>query len=164
MSSSNQTVDTSGNVLTLTRTFDAPRSLVFEAYSTCEHLKNWWGPRSWPMVECSMEFRVGGRWHYCLRGPNAGDASWGMAVFEEIVRPERLVYFDSFADEDGNVNENMPRTRSVLEFTDLGMSTRVTMTATYPSDADLKTVLDMGMIAGITETLDRLDEHLAALV
>ena len=98
MSSSNQTVDTSGNVLTLTRTFDAPRSLVFEAYSTCEHLKNWWGPRSWPMVECSMEFRVGGRWHYCLRGPNAGDASWGMAVYEEIVRPERLVYFDSFAD------------------------------------------------------------------
>ena len=55
---SDQTVTTTGRTFILTRTFDAPRALVFAAYSSCEHLRQWWGPRSWPMVECSIDFRV----------------------------------------------------------------------------------------------------------
>lgn len=164
MASSDQTVDSHDRELVLTRTFDAPRATVFTAYSSCEHLRNWWGPRSWPMVECSMDFRVGGVWHYCLRGPNEGDESWGRAVFEEIVAPERIVYVDAFSDADGNVNEAMPQTRSIVAFEEADGKTRLTLRATYPSADDLRTVLDMGMVAGITETLDRLDEHLAATV
>jgi uncharacterized protein YndB with AHSA1/START domain len=161
MSRSDQKVETTDRELVLTRTFDAPRELVFTAYSSCEHLRNWWGPRSWPMVECTLDFRVGGVWHYCLRGPDEGDESWGRAVYDEIVEPARIAYTDAFSDAEGNVNEAMPRTRSTVEFDELDGSTRLTLRATYPSAEDLQQVLDMGMVAGMTETLDRLDEHLA---
>jgi uncharacterized protein YndB with AHSA1/START domain len=164
MKNDDQKVVTTGQELVLTRTFDAPRELVFAAYSSCEHLRHWWGPRTWPMVECTMDFRAGGVWHYCLRGPNEGDESWGRAVFDEIVEPERIAYTDAFADADGNVNEGMPQTRSTVEFADAGGKTRLTLRASYPSPAALKQVLDMGMVEGMTETLDRLDEHLATLV
>lgn len=161
MSNGDQRVETGERELVFTRTFDAPRELVFAAYSSCEHLRNWWGPRTWPMEECTMEFRVGGVWHYCLRGPNEGDESWGRAVFDEIVEPERIVYTDAFSDADGNVNEEMPQTQSIVELTDADGKTQLTLRATYPSPADLEQVLDMGVVDGMTETLDRLDEHLA---
>jgi uncharacterized protein YndB with AHSA1/START domain len=160
MSSSDQKVETTDRELVLTRTFEVPRELVFNAYSSCEHLRNWWGPRSWPMVECTLDFRVGGVWHYCLRGPEEGDESWGRAVYDEIVEPARIGYTDSFSDAEGNVNEAMPQTRSTVELEELGGSTRLTLRASYPSAEDLQQVLDMGMVAGMTETLDRLDEHL----
>lgn len=160
MTGSDQKVETGDRELVLTRTFNAPRALVFEAYSSCEHLSHWWGPRAWPMVECSMDFRVGGVWHYCLRGPNEGDAAWGRAVFDEIVEPERIRYTDAFADADGNVDERLPQTNTRVEFGDADGKTRLTLRTTYASPADLQQVLDMGMVAGITETLDRLDEHL----
>lgn len=162
MTESDQKVQTGERELVLTRTFAAPRELVFAAYSSCEHLGNWWGPRSWPMVECTMDFRVGGVWHYCLRGPNEGDEAWGRAVFDEISEPERIVYTDAFADADGNVNEGMPQTQSTIELADVDGNTLLTLRATYPSAADLQKVLDMGMVAGITETLDRLAEHVAS--
>ena len=162
MTKTEQQVETSDRELVLTRTFEAPPELVFEAYSSCEHLRNWWGPRSWPMAECTLDFRVGGVWHYCLRGPNEGDESWGHAVYDEIERPRRIVYTDAFADAEGNVNEAMPSTRVHIEFTAAGEGeTRLTMRAVYPTQAELQQVIDMGMIPGITETLDRLDEHLA---
>ena len=161
MTDSNQRIETTERELVITRTFDAPRELVFAAYSSCEHLREWFGPRTWPMVECTIDFRVSGVWHYCLRGPNDGDASWGLAVFEEIVEPERLVYTDAFSDSNRNVNENMPQTRSIVEFAETDGKTVLTIRAMYPSPDDLKQVLDMGMAEGITETFDRLDEYLA---
>ena len=164
MTQNDQKVVTRDQELVLTRTFSAPRELVFAAYSSCEHLSNWWGPRSWPMAECTMDFRVDGVWHYCLRGPNEGDESWGRAIFNEIVEPELIAYIDSFSDAEGNVNEEMPQTRSTVELAETNGKTRLTLRAKYPSSAELQRVLDMGMEQGITETLDRLDEHLAQVV
>jgi len=108
-----------------------------------------------------MDFRVGGVWHYCMRGPNEGDESWGRAIYDEIDAPQRIAYTDAFSDAEGNVNEAMPQTKSSVEFATEGDRTRLTMTATYASPEELQKVIDMGMIPGITETLDRLDEHLA---
>lgn len=116
------------------------------------------------MAECTLDFRVGGVWHYCLRGPKEGDESWGRAVFHEIVEPERIVYTDAFSDAAGKVNEQMPQTRSTVEFAGIDGKTRLTVRATYPSPADLEQVLNMGMVDGITETMDRLDEHLAQAI
>lgn len=164
MAKNDQTVVTEDATLILTRTLHAPRDLVFTAYSSCEHLSHWWGPRSWPMEECTMDFRVGGVWHYCLRGPGPDDASWGRATFEEIVEPERIAYTDAFSDAEGNVDDSMPTTRSVVELAEADGKTRLTLRARYDSPDQLRTVLDMGMVAGITETLDRLDEHLARTV
>ncbi len=156
---SDQNVTTTEHAFILTRTFDAPRALVFEAYSSCEHLRRWWGPRSWPMHECTIDFRVGGVWHYCLRGPNPEDESWGRAVYDEIVEPERIVFTDSFSDADGRANTAMPTTRSTIDFAEEGGRTRLTLRADFATSEDLRAVIDMGMEAGITETMDRLEEH-----
>lgn len=161
MAESKMKVETAGNELKYSRLFQAPRRLVFEAYSSCEHLKHWWGPRTWPMAECTMDFRVGGSWHYCLRGPEEGDESWGLAKYHEIVEPERLAYTDYFADSEGEPNLGMPQVHSTMEFIDLGDRTELRVRAVYETAEALQTVLDMGMIQGMSETLDRLDEHLA---
>lgn len=164
MNDSKMKVETTERELIFTRQFDAPREQVFRAYSSCEHLKNWWGTRTWPMVECEIDFRPGGVWHYCLRGPNTGDESWGRADYEQIVEPERLVYVDSFSDAEGTIHQEMPRARVRCDFVAIDGQTELTCRTQYESPAELKNVIEMGVIDGITETLDRLEEHLAQAV
>jgi uncharacterized protein YndB with AHSA1/START domain len=102
MSKNNSKTSTpSDREFVMERTFDAPRKLVFEAFSDCKHLTHWWGPKDWTLPVCKIDFRPGGVWHYCMRGPE-GDESWGKAIYREIVEPERIVYLDTFADEAGN--------------------------------------------------------------
>jgi uncharacterized protein YndB with AHSA1/START domain len=156
-------------VLVLEREFDAPRELVFRMFKEAEHLKHWWGPRGWEVPVCKIDFRPGGIWHYCMKcvDKNQGDfygmESWGKGVYSEIVEPERIVYTDYFSDAEGNVNESLPSTEVTLEFVDLGGSTKLINRAVYGSAEALQTVLDMGMLQGITETWNRLAEWLESL-
>ena len=152
-------VETRGGQLILTREFDAPRRKVFQAHTDCKHLKNWWGPRTWPVTHCQMDFRVGGKWHYCMTGPD-GTQSWGLAIYKEIVEPERIVYEDHFSDKDGNQNKDLPSTVATTEFLEKDGKTILRSIANYPTAEDLQKVLDMGMVAGVTETFDRLEEYL----
>ena len=154
-------VETRGGQLILTREFDAPRRKVFQAHTDCKHLKNWWGPRTWPVTYCQMDFRVGGKWHYCMTGPD-GTQSWGLAIYKEIVEPERIVYEDHFSDKDGNQNKDLPSTVATTEFLEKDGKTILRSIANYPTEEDLQKVLDMGMVAGVTETFDRLEEYLVA--
>src|SRR5437870_13759861 len=81
--------------IVLTRVFDAPRRLVFDAFSKPELLKRWFGPRGWSLVVCEVDLRVGGGFRFVLRGPDGRDI--GMrGVYREIVPPERSVHVDSF--------------------------------------------------------------------
>src|SRR5688572_2037912 len=152
-------VETKGSELIMTRQFNAPRKLVFETYTDCKHLKHWWGPREWPLSYCKMDFRVGGTWHFCMKGPD-GTESWGKALYKEIKAPEKIYYEDYFSDKDGNLNKEMPSTMLKFDFEEAGGKTIVKGTAKYASEADLQKVLDMGMIEGMAETLDRLEEYL----
>lgn len=155
-------VETRGGDLILTRQFDAPRRKVFEAHSDCKHLMNWWGPRQWPLTYCKMDFRVGGKWHFCMTGPD-GTESWGLVIYKEIREPEYIVYEDHFADKDGNVNKEFPSTVIRTEFQEKDGKTIAKTTAKYSSPEDLKKVMDMGMIEGTSETFDRLEEYLAVM-
>lgn len=156
-------------VLVLERTFDAPRELVFTMFAELEHLKAWWGPRGWELPVSRMDFRPGGEWHYCMKcvdpaqGSFYGMESWGKAVYREIVEPERIVYVDYFSDADGNENAEMPATEVTMEFIDLGGRTKIVSRSSYVSPEALQQVMDMGMLQGITETWDRLEERLAGL-
>lgn len=156
-------------VLVLERVFDAPRSLVFQMYSQAEHLTHWWGPRGWELPVCKVDFRPGGVWHYCMKcvDKNQGDffgmESWGKAVYEQIVEPERIVYTDFFSDADGNTNKDMPSTNVTVTFVELGAQTRLVSRAEYVSAEALESVMKMGMLEGITQTWDRLEERLGAL-
>lgn len=154
-------------VLVLERVFDAPRDLVFRMFKDSEHLKHWWGPRGWELPVSDMDFRPGGSWHYCMKcvdenqGEFYGMESWGKAVYKEIAEPEKIVYTDYFSDAEGNESTTLPASDTVLEFVDLGGKTRLVSRTEYKSVEDLKKVMDMGMMEGITQTWDRLEEHLA---
>jgi uncharacterized protein YndB with AHSA1/START domain len=86
----------------ITREFDAPRESVWKAWTECERLMRWWGPNGFTTPLCKIDLRPRGVFHYCMRSPEGRDYC-GKAVYREIVGPERIVYTDSFADEEGNV-------------------------------------------------------------
>ncbi len=88
--------------MTITRIFDAPRELVWKAWSDPEQLKRWWGPEHFTAPTCKVDFRVGGIYHFCMRSPEGQDF-WSTGQYQEITPIERLVFTDSFADAFGNV-------------------------------------------------------------
>jgi uncharacterized protein YndB with AHSA1/START domain len=153
-------------VLILEREFNAPRDLVFTMFKEPEHLKHWWGPAGWELPVCNIDFRPGGVWHYCMKcvDPNQGQfygmESWGKAIYQDINEPETIIYTDYFSDAEGNINSNMPSTEVTLEFIELGDKTILVNRGEYVSAEALKTVIDMGMLEGITETWNRLEKHL----
>ena len=93
--------ETADREFVLTRVFDAPRELVFKAWTNPKHLMRWWAPKGCTTPFCKVDLRPGGKFHYCMRLPE-GREIWGMGIYREIVVPSRLVYADSFADAQGN--------------------------------------------------------------
>src|SRR5688572_22943410 len=87
--------------LVLTRVFDAPRELVFQAWTEPEHLKRWWGPNGFTLPYCTVDLRPGGAIHFCMRSPD-GFEIWSKGIYREIVPPERFVSTNYFSDEQGN--------------------------------------------------------------
>ncbi|WP_141433938.1 SRPBCC domain-containing protein [Bacillus sp. 03113] len=162
-------IKTDGPELILERVFNAPRELVFKAFSEAEHLKEWWGPRGWILTVCNVDFRPGGIWHYCMKcidekqGDFYGFESWGKGVYQEIVENEKVVYIDYFSDAEGNEAEGMPPSEITMTFVEYEGKTKLISRSKFPSAEALKTVMEMGMEQGITETWDRLAEHLQSI-
>lgn len=158
-----------GNEIVLEREFDAPKELVFKAFSEAQHLKHWWGPRGWILTVCEIDFREGGVWHYCMKcvDENQGDfygfESWGKGVYKEIVHGEKVVYMDYFSDEEGNESDQMPATLCTLIFKEQDGKTTVINRGEYVSAEALQAVMEIGMEQGISETWDRLAEYLVTL-
>jgi uncharacterized protein YndB with AHSA1/START domain len=139
----------------MTRLFDAPRELVFEAFTNPEHVPHWFGPRGWSVPVCEIDLRPGGAWRYVLRGPN--DEEMGMSgVYQEIAPPERVITTESFDDYPGE-------SLNTLALTEKGGKTRYTVTVLYPNKETRDAVLATGMSEGAAETLERLAEHLETL-
>jgi len=89
----------------LTRTFDAPRDLVWAAWTERDHLMRWFGPKGFTTSAATLDIRPGGIFHYCMRSPD-GHEMWGKWTFREIVKPERLVVIVSFSDAKGGVTRH----------------------------------------------------------
>ena len=141
--------------IVLTREFDAPRELVFEAHTSSEHMARWWGPRGYEVVSCEIDFRVGGKWRIVHRG---GGQEFGFrGEYREIVPPERIVWTFEFEGAPGHISvETM-----TLEEHD-GRTT-LTATARYDGIESRDAVLQSGMTEGAGETFDRLEEYLASI-
>jgi uncharacterized protein YndB with AHSA1/START domain len=88
--------------LVITRIFDAPRELVWKAWTDPELVKHWWGPKGFTSPVSKIDLRVGGVYLNCMRSPDGQDY-WSTGVYREIVEPERIVCTDSFSDSEGNV-------------------------------------------------------------
>jgi uncharacterized protein YndB with AHSA1/START domain len=145
----------SDRVIEMTRLFDAPRELVFEAFTNPEHVPHWFGPRGWSVPVCEIDLRPGGAWRYVLRGPN--DEEMGMSgVYQEITPPERVVTTESFDDYPGE-------SLNTLALTEEDGKTRYTVTVLYADKETRDAVLASGMSEGAAETLERLAEHLETL-
>ncbi|MBI5283563.1 MAG: SRPBCC domain-containing protein [Chloroflexi bacterium] len=109
--------------LTITRIFDAPRELVWKAWTEPERFMRWWGPKDFTSPRCEIDLRVGGRYLWCMRWPDGRD-SYTTGEYREIVPLERLVYTDCFADKQGNA---VPATHYGLG-ADFPFETQVTLT------------------------------------
>jgi len=155
-SGSKLTVTTPDREIVMTRVFDAPRDLVFEAHSSCEHLSHWWGPRKYEVTSCEVDFRPGGRWRIVHRGPD-GDEIAFFGEYREIVRPERFVWTFGF---EGMPGEPGPET---YVFEEHDGKTTLTASAVFNTVEERDGVLESGMESGAAETYDRLDEYLEFL-
>ena len=142
--------------IAMTRVFDAPRRLVFEAHSKCEHVQHWWGWRVSAMTSCKMDFRPGGAWRYVSR-MDTGQEYVFSGEFREIVAPERFVWTFLY--------EGAPGEPCVEAFTFAEKDGRTTLTSrtTFATKADRDALLETGMETGAAETWDRLAEYLPTL-
>jgi uncharacterized protein YndB with AHSA1/START domain len=133
--------------LLLKRTFDAPRRLVFEAWSRPEHLARWWGPKGFTLPTCEVDFRTGGRFRLCMRAPNGTEYPFA-GVYDEVVPSERIVFTGAI--HDGN------DVTTTVTFAEAGGKTTLTVRQAYAFESDAT----RGAAEGWTQSLERLADLL----
>jgi uncharacterized protein YndB with AHSA1/START domain len=160
------------DALLITRHFAAPRELVWDCYTKEEHLRNWWGPKGFKMLKCSIDLRVGGIFHYGMQSPN-GQVMWGKWVFHKIEKPHLLANTVSFSNAEAGITHNPyapvwpPATYSEITFTDLGDETEISLTwePGEATDAEIEAFRSAhaGMNGGCEGTFSQLDAYLETL-
>jgi len=136
--------------LVITRTFDAPRRLVFAAWSKPENLVHWWGPKGFTLPKCEVDFRPGGLFHFVMRGPDGKDYPF-RGSYLEIVEPERIVSQGVIHDEPGH------QVWTTVTFAEENGKTKLTVQQTYSFETDAT----RGAAEGWKQTLDRLVDFVA---
>jgi len=164
---------TSHREMVIARIFNAPRELVFKAFTDPEHLMHWWGPKGFKMLVSNLDLRPGGVFHYAMSSPE-GHEMWGKFVYHEIAAPKRMVFVNSFSDKDGNLTRHpMSSTwplevRNTLTLLDQNGKTALILrggpiNATEEEIKTFETNFD-SMQKGFAGTFDQLDEYLAQAV
>ena len=159
-------------IFTTHRVFDAPRELVFDAWTKLDHLDKWFAPKGFDILGGKLDLKVGGIYHYGLRSPD-GVEVWGKWTFREIKRPEKLVVIVSFSDKDGGVsvhpgNPTWPKqTLSTTTFEAQGNKTRLTLRwqPYEATDVERKTFVEgkASMEQGWGGTMELLEAYLKTL-
>jgi uncharacterized protein YndB with AHSA1/START domain len=154
----------------MSRTFDAPRELIWKAWTERARLMEWFGPKGFKMPAAKMDFRPGGSFHYCMESPD-GNEMWGKFVYREIVAPEKIVLVNSFSDETGGITRHPMSATWPLEMLSTFAMTeedgRTTATIHWvplnATDEERKTfdAAHEGMKQGWTGTFDQLAAYLA---
>jgi uncharacterized protein YndB with AHSA1/START domain len=153
------TVESSEWDLVMSRVFDAPRKLVFKAWTDTKHMAQWWGPKGFTNPVCELDVRVGGGIRIHMRAPN-GVVYPMKGVFEEIDEPERLVFVSSALDGKGNSMFDVLNTVTFAE--QQGKTTLTLQARVIKATAQAPQYLQ-GMQAGWTQSLDRLGNHLVSV-
>ncbi|MBK9063025.1 MAG: SRPBCC family protein [Acidobacteria bacterium] len=149
---------TADREIATTRVFDAPRDLVWQAWTDPKHLARWYGPNGFTVTTHEMDVRPGGVWRLTMHGPDGTDYP-NLTRYVEVVRPERLVY------EHGSADRDEDRFDVTLTFTDEGSGkTRVSMRMVCATRESRDRFVNVfGALQGNRQTMDRLENHLAAL-
>jgi uncharacterized protein YndB with AHSA1/START domain len=157
----------------ISRRFKAPRGLLWQVQTQAEHLQHWLSPAGFHTIHADMDFRVGGRYHYGIEGPN-GLQMWGLQQFLDIVPEQRIVHLQSFSDKDGGLGRHpmaptwpayMHVTATYQDSEDGEVDYMLTW---QPHDSDEQGVSTFnsareGMHAGFAGTFAKLDQYLAKL-
>lgn len=147
--------------MVVTRVFDAPRELVWKAWTDPKYVMQWWGPKGFTSPSCQMDFRVGGKYLFCMKGPE-GQEFWTGGVYHEIVLHEKIVATMYFSDPQGNKvsaaemgieHEAIDESPDVITFEDLGNGqTKVTFTG----NESMESAMNSGQLEGWNQILDKI--------
>ena len=155
----------------ISRGFDAPRDLVWKAFTDPEHMKQWWGPKGFTVIVSTMDLRPGGTYHYGMKAPN-GMAVWGLFRYREVTPLKRLVFINCFSDENGGVTRHPGNAQWPLEmlstfiFDDLpdGKTMFTVRWTAHNATAEEQKVFDSShdsMMQGWSGTMEQLEAYLA---
>jgi len=151
------------------RIFDAPRQLVWNAFTQPELMMQWWGPDYFTCPSAKIDFQVGGKYLYCMRGPDGKDY-WSGGTYKEIVLLEKIVCTDAFANENGEVVDPVtygfdpvfPKENVVtFTFVDMGEKSKLTILYLVDSEAVLEVMRKVQMREGWESSLDKLARTVA---
>jgi uncharacterized protein YndB with AHSA1/START domain len=161
---SNVTVSQTDRELIFDRIYEAPRELVWKAFTEADRIRKWWGPKACPVSYCTLDFRIGGVWLYSLKCSEEAE-HWAKSVYQEIEALQRIVYVTSFVKgRTGELLEGVPSAgMTTILFTVEAGNTRITARIECKTVEDLTALTNMGMIPGYTETLSNLEEYLNEL-
>jgi len=147
--------------MVVTRVFDAPRELVWKAWTDPKYVMQWWGPKGFTCPSCEIDFRVGGKFLWCMRTPD-GQEGWNGGEYHEIVPHEKIVFSMYFADSKGNKleaaelgieHEAVEDAHDVVFFEDLGNGqTKLT----FIGNDTMRDAIESGQLEGWKETLDKV--------
>ena len=170
MTGRSETASAQADTLVIVRTFNAPRDLVFKAFTTAESLQRWWGPKGFEITVTRFEFRPGGIFLYRMDGD--AFSAWGRFIYREIAPPERLVWVNSFSDEHGGLarvpfDDTWPAEMvNTLTFAEQDGKTTLTLQVVglAASDTERQTFVAGfdSMRGGFGGTFDQLDAWLTA--
>jgi uncharacterized protein YndB with AHSA1/START domain len=166
MLNSNDLTDAqSDRAIVITRIFNAPRELVFKAWTEPTQVAQWWGPRGFTTKVTQLDLRPGGHWHYVMIAPN-GKEYPAKGVFREVVPFERIVTTDEFDEGfDKVIKADLPQGVMLTAlFEDLGSKTKLTLHILHESIEDRRKHEEMGVIPGWNSSFDCLDEFLATAI
>jgi uncharacterized protein YndB with AHSA1/START domain len=168
----NAEVEIQDRELVITRTFDAPRELVYEVWTEPEHIKNWWGPKPFTAPRCEVDLKPGGKYIYVMRSPD-GQEFPVQGTFKEIVKNEKLVYTDDMYKQadfwkmmigskvgDG-VDFSTVQLIVTVTFEDQGAKTKFTLVTRFVTNSLRDAMIGMQMAEGWTSSLQKFAEELA---
>jgi uncharacterized protein YndB with AHSA1/START domain len=145
------TISTPGDRhIVIARLFDAPRNLVFEAWTKAEHVTHWWDPSGVPLAVCEIDLRPNGAFRWVNCGPNGEEGYSFAGIYREIVPPEKLVFTGAAGS-------------ASLVFTEEGKKTKLTMTIECATSSDRDALLQMRVDAGTAQTLENLAAYLPTI-
>ena len=148
---------TADREIMIERTVNAPRELVWRAWTEADQIKAWWGPNGFTTTIHEMDVTVGGVWRFMMHGPDGTDYP-NKVVYREIVKPERLVY-----DHTDDRDPPSQQFQTTVTFAAHGRKTKVTLRALFASAEARAASVKFGAIEGGAQTLARLDQHVATM-
>ena len=158
----NFSVNKEKNTIYITRGFDAPVEMVWDAWTTPELLDQWFGPRPYQAKTLFMDFREGGYWHYALISEEY-DHQWGRTDYHRILEHEYFTASDSFLDENQKLIPEYPVSNWKIEFKETENRTVIHVTTTYKTLEDLEKMIEWGYMDGFVSVMKNLDELFTTL-